>query len=126
MSWQVMNLPPPSFPGRDMLDRRGFLAHMAGGMGGIALASLFAEQGLLAAPPGADAPGSPTAPRRPHFAPKAKRVLHVFCTGAVSHLDTFDYKPELIKRHGQPMPGVGKLVTFQGENGNLAQSPWKF
>src|SRR6267378_8720123 len=74
---------------------------------------IFAEQGLLAA-------------RRPHFTPRATRVLHVFCTGAVSHLDTFDYKPELVKRHGQPMPGVDKLVTFQGENGNLSQSPWKF
>ena len=40
-----------------------------------------------------------------------------------SHLDTWDYKPELIKRHGQPMPGADKLVTFQGENGNLVQSP---
>ena len=43
----------------------------------------------------------------------------IFCSGAVSHLDTFDYKPELIKRHGQPMPGADKLVTFQGEQGNL-------
>ena len=53
-------------------------------------------------------------------------MLHIFCTGAVSHLDTWDYKPELIKRHGQPMPGVEKLITFQGENGNLARSPWTF
>jgi hypothetical protein len=68
----------------------------------------------------------PLSRRKPHFPPKAKRVLHVFCTGAVSHLDTWDYKPELIKRHGKPMPGVDKLVTFQGENGNLSQSPWKF
>ncbi|HZT78875.1 MAG TPA: DUF1501 domain-containing protein [Gemmataceae bacterium] len=115
-----------SLVGKSLLTRRNFLGHMAGGLGGVALASLLAEGGLLAAPPGANAPGSLTAPRKPHFAPKAKRVLHVFCTGAVSHLDTFDYKPELIKRHGQPMPGVEKLVTFQGENGNLAKSPWKF
>jgi hypothetical protein len=58
--------------------------------------------------------------------PKAKRVLHIFCTGAVSHLDTWDYKPELIKRNAQPLPGVDNLVTFQGENGNLSQSPWNF
>jgi hypothetical protein len=44
----------------------------------------------------------------------------------VSHLDTWDYKPELEKRHGMPLPGVEKLVTFQGENGNLARSPWTF
>ncbi len=52
--------------------------------------------------------------------------MHIFCTGAVSHLDTWDYKPALIKRDGQPMPGVEKLITFQGENGNLARSPWTF
>jgi hypothetical protein len=116
--------------GSGLLNRRGFLSHMAGGMGGVALASVLAEQGLL----GADTtPGqsitrseSPLAPRFPQFPAKAKRVLHVFCTGAVSHLDTWDYKPELMKRHGQPMPGIDKLVTFQGENGNLAQSPWNF
>src|SRR5262249_18229109 len=86
------------------------------GVGSIALASLLAEQGLFAA----------DAARKPHCTPRASRVLHVFCTGAVSHVDTFDYKPELIKRHGRPMPGVDKLVTFQGENGNLARPLWAF
>ncbi len=125
----------PCFPiGRHLLDRRGFLGHMASGVGGIALSAMLAEQGLLL---GADAgipdrsparplPVNPLEPRPPHFPGKARRVLHIFCTGAVSHLDTWDYKPELIKRHGQPMPGVDKLITFQGENGNLARSPWKF
>jgi hypothetical protein len=105
-----------------LLDRRSFLGRLGVGMGGIALTSLLAEHGLLAA----DGEGRPEARRKPHFAPRASRVLHIFCTGAVSHLDTWDYKPELIKRHGQPMPGVDKLVTFQGENGNLTQSPWQF
>jgi hypothetical protein len=41
-------------------------------------------------------------------------------------LDTFDYKPELIRRHGQPMPGSDKLITFQGEQGALTKSPWEF
>jgi hypothetical protein len=116
-----MNHSPSVIAGRHLLDRRRFLAQMAGGMGGVALCSLLANDGLLAA----EASGS-LAPRPPHFPAKAKRVVHVFCTGAVSHLDTFDYKPELIKRHGQPMPGVDKLITFQGENGNLAKSPWTF
>ena len=104
--------------GQHPLDRRRFLGDFATGLGGIALASLLAEQELLAV----DA----QAPRQPHFTPRAKRVLHVFCTGAVSHVDTFDYKPELEKRDGQPLPGVGKLVTFQGENGNLARPRWPF
>ena len=50
----------------------------------------------------------------------------IFCAGACSQLDTFDYKPALIERHGQPLPGSDKLITFQGEQGNLTQSPWKF
>ena len=53
-------------------------------------------------------------------------MLHIFCTGAVSHLDTWDYNRALWQRDGQPMPGIEKLVTFQGENGNLARSPWTF
>ncbi len=97
--------------------RRDWFAHAATGLGGIALASLLAEA--------ADA-DNPLSPKRPHFAPKAKRVLTIFCSGAVSHVDTFDYKPELVKRDGQPLPGNDKLVTFQGENGNLVQPVWKF
>ena len=98
---------------------------MATGVGGIALAALMAQEGLLAAgPDGLES--RPLAPRPPHFPARAKQVLHIFCTGAVSHLDTFDYKPELIKRHGQPMPGAKSLITFQGENGALNKSPWTF
>ena len=109
---------PRSLTGLHLLDRRSFLASLAGGMGGVALSSLLASD--------ARADPDPLAPKLPHFAPKAKRVLHIFCSGAVSHLDTWDYKPELIKRHGQPMPTAEKLITFQGENGNLAMSPWTF
>src|SRR3954449_10397201 len=102
---------PLSHAGRALLNRRDFFAHTASGLSGIALASLCAaDEGR----------------RGPHFEPKAKRVLHVFCSGACSHLDTWDYKPELEKRHGQPMPGLDKLVTFQGENGNLTKSPYAF
>jgi len=106
---------------------------MATGIGGIALGTILAEEGLLASDVQTSArgpmdarPEKGLAPRPPHFPAKARRVLHIFCTGAVSHIDTWDYKPELIKRDGQPMPGGQKLITFQGENGNLAQSPWKF
>jgi hypothetical protein len=121
---------PLSPAGHRLLERRGFLANAATGLGGIALASLLAEHGLLAderAPIRPRVrPEAPLAPRPPHFTPKARRVLMIFCSGAVSHLDTFDYKPELVKRDGQPMPGSEKLVTFQGEQGSLAGPRWPF
>ncbi|HTM53742.1 MAG TPA: DUF1501 domain-containing protein [Pirellulales bacterium] len=119
-----------SHAGRRLLDRRGFLTDAAGGITGVALASLLANDGLLAAvlppirPPIQEA--RPLAARAPHHAPRAKRVLMIYCSGACSHLDTWDYKPELIKRHETPMPGQEKLVTFQGKNGNLIKSPWEF
>lgn len=112
-----------------LLNRRNFLAHTATGLGGIALAHLLSRDRLLAADapirPQID-PTNPNAPRPAHFSTKAKRVLMIFCSGAVSQVDTFDYKPELIKRDGQPMPGAEGLVTFQGEQGNLTKSMWQF
>ncbi len=113
-----------------LADRRSFLRDASTGLGGIALLAMLAEQGLLAgdkAPLRPDiAPDSPLSARKPHFTPKAKRVLAVFCSGAVSHVDTFDYKPELVKRDGQPLPGGDKLVTFQGAQGNLVKPLWAF
>ncbi len=122
-----------------LLNRRGFLRDTATGLSGIALTAILAEQGLLKgqSPNGGSVsrkpplrpdidPARPFASRPTHFPPAAQRVLMIFCAGACSQLDTFDYKPELIKRHGEPMPGSDKLITFQGEQGNLTQSPWKF
>ena len=121
-----------------LFDRRHFLSHSVNGLGGVALASLLGREGLLAdevkresAPgkfpirPGID-PARPYAPRVSHHPAKAKQVLMIFCSGAISQVDTWDYKPELIKRHGQPMPGGDKLITFQGAQGNLMKSPWEF
>ena len=110
------------------MNRRDFLHSGAMGLGSVALASLLAEQGLLGASPIRPVidPSRPYAPRPPHFTPKARRVLMVFCTGALSHLDTFDYKPALVKHHDKPMPGMDKLITFQGENGNLVKPLWEF
>lgn len=113
-------------PNHPLLDRRNFL-QTAGGLGGIALAALLHEEGLLADPIRPSIrPEAPLAPRPPHFEARAKRVLMIFCSGAVSHVDTFDYKPELVRRHGQPMPGADRLITFQGEQGNLAAPLWRF
>ena len=96
------------------LTRRHFLGQMTTGLTGVALSRLFTSE-LMAAPPG-----------QPHFAPKAKQVLQIFCPGAASHLDLWDHKPMLEKFHGTPMPGADKEVTFQGKNGNLMKSPWPF
>jgi len=71
-------------------------------------------------------PTRPYAPRPAHFAPQATRVIEIFCSGALSHVDTFDYKPELVRRDGQPLPGNEKLVSFQGPNGNLTKPLWKY
>jgi hypothetical protein len=108
-----------------MLLRRDFLQHAATGLGGIALASLLHADETRPIRPGID-PSRPLAPRSPHFPPKAKRVVVLFCSGALSHVDTFDYKPELLKRHDTPMPGASGLVTFQGEQGNLVRPLWEF
>jgi hypothetical protein len=115
-----------SVTGLHLLDRRRFLGHLGNGMGSIALLHLLAEEARAAKPiHPVYRPEAPLAAREPHFPATAKRVLHIFCSGACSHLDTFDYKPELIKRDGKPMPGT-KPVTFQGANGNLARSPYVF
>jgi hypothetical protein len=66
-----------------------------------------------------------TPKHQPHFAPKAKQVLQIFCPGAASHVDLWDHKPMLEKYHGTPLPGAAE-VTFQGKNGNLMRSPWDF
>jgi hypothetical protein len=115
-------------PGQLLLDRRHFLHHLGSGLGGIALWSLLSEQGFAEAKPWRPEirPEAPLAPRPAHFAAKAKRVLHIFCSGACSHLDTWDYKPELIKQHGQKLPGNDNLVTFQGGQGAITKSPYEF
>ena len=121
-----------SHAGRRLLDRRSFLQFAGTGLAGVALASLLDGHGLCAAEKDRSPirpqirPQSPLAARPSHFAARAKRVLLIFCSGACSHLDSWDYKPELIKRDGQPMPGSEKLITFQGENGNLVKSPYEF
>ena len=94
------------------LTRRLFLEHAATGIAGIALTDLLSRDAM--------------AQRIQHHAPKAKQVLHIFCPGAASHIDLWDYKPALEKFHGTPLPGAEKEVTFQGKNGPLMKSPWPF
>ena len=116
-----------SAAGRSLLDRRQFLSGSATALGSIALTNLLGLDGLLAAAPAGPVidPTRPYAPRPPHFPAKAKSVIVIFCAGAVSQLETWDYKPELIKWDNQPLPG-GPAVTFQGPAGNLARPQYGF
>jgi uncharacterized protein (DUF1501 family) len=86
------------------ITRRHFFEQCGIGVGKVALATLLTDAfaGRLSAAP--EATANPLAPRPPHFAPKAKRVIHLFMAGAPSHLDLFDYKPELAKLEGKPLP----------------------
>ncbi|MFZ9092417.1 MAG: DUF1501 domain-containing protein, partial [Planctomycetaceae bacterium] len=77
------------------MTRRELLGRGSLGLGSVALAELL--QGGQAA--------ASERPLLPHFAPKAKRVIYLFQNGAPTHVDLFDYKPELQRLHGQPLPG---------------------
>jgi hypothetical protein len=106
---------------RSGIDRRRFLWSWGGGLGGIALAHLLGNSGLLA--------GASTGPRAEfngglHHKAKAKRVVQLFMSGAASQVDTFDYKPELIRRSGEKFDPGEKVELFQSDPGPMMKSPW--
>ncbi|HWN94297.1 MAG TPA: DUF1501 domain-containing protein [Methylomirabilota bacterium] len=103
------------------LSRRHFLWNTAGGLGGIALAWLLNRDQSRAAN-GAGV----SAARAPQFAPKAKRVVQIFCCGGVSHIDTFDYKPALERLHGKTLEGKGENLGFFGQPGKVMKSVYDF
>src|SRR5438552_2278291 len=91
-----------------LIARRHFFRDCGYGIGKAALASLLANDALASGQQGADAPRSPArdpfAPKAPHFAAKAKAVIHLFMAGAPSQLDLFDSPPELARLEGKPLP----------------------
>lgn len=108
----------PNGPDTIPTNRRDFLRNAGAGFGMIALSSLLAEQGLLAADSGPSA-ANPLAPRSPHFGAKAKRVIFLFMSGGPSHLETFDPKPDLQRLHGQKLPtSFGPVKTRRGVDKN--------
>lgn len=107
-----MRIPPAPLSRRDLLRRSGL------GLGALALNTLLGES-LSAADR-----VNPLAPQAPHFAPKARRVIHLFMNGGPSHVDTFDPKPALAKHAGQELPG-GSLAT-ERKTGAAFPSPYKF
>ena len=116
--------------GLNLLDRRSFLGHAGTGLSSVALAQLLNDDRLLAKDKSDKLkitidPARPYAPRKPHFPAKVKNVLVLFCAGAVSHIDSWDYKPVLEKYDGKSLPNAPK-VTFQGPSGNAAKAQYKF
>jgi hypothetical protein len=101
------------------MNRRELLGQTGGGLGGIALSYLLGADGLLAA-----SKGKPDLDGGLHHKARAKRVVQLFMSGAASQVDTFDYKPELIKRHGQKFDPGGKVELFQSIPGACMKSPW--
>ena len=107
------------------LSRRHFLWQSASGLGAVALAWLLDDE-ARAQEKHSVASASPYSAKPTHFPARAKRVIHIFAAGGVSHVDTFDYKPDLIKHHGQPLTAKTKYDPFFGQPGNLLKSPWAF
>jgi len=103
------------------MDRREFFSWMRDGLAGAAAASLMLRDGTLrAAVPGEASPSAP------HFAPKATRAIHICLCGALSHVDSFDYKPGLIESHGQSLNSSTKPDVFFGQVGRLRRPDWEF
>ncbi len=118
-------MPSQTFSSLDSrLPRRHFLNQCGIGLGGVALAELLGNTSAQAT----DDP----APRLAHFAPKAKRVIYLFMSGGPSQLDLFDYKPELLKHHGEQLPdsvrGGQRLTGMSGNQSSIPMvgSPFKF
>ncbi len=111
--------------GGHLLNRRRFLHDASTGLGGIALAAMLQQDRARADHPISIDPTAPYAVRPSHYPAKAKNVLVIFCAGAVSQLETWDYKPELIRQDGKPLAG-GPPVTFQGPAGELARPQYAF
>jgi hypothetical protein len=91
-----------------MMNRRNFLWTYGGGLGGIALAQLMADEKGL------------------HHPAKAKRIVQLFMSGAASQCDTFDYKPRLIQKNGEKFDPGGKVELFQSTPGAVMASPWEW
>lgn len=116
----------PANPVRGFADRRQFLQRFGMGLGGLAAAELLSQD--AAAAPAADH----GVMERPHIAPKARRIIYLFMSGAPSHLDLLDYKPLLNQRHGEQLPesvrGGQRLTAMSGHQASipLVGSPFKF
>ncbi len=97
--------------------RRVLMQRSACGFAALALRGLLADT--------TDDAAGPLAPRQPHFPANARRVIFLFMHGGISHVDSFDPKPALVEKNGQPLPFAKPEFEF-APTGNLLASPWKF
>jgi hypothetical protein len=113
--------------GSRFLSRRELLWTVGGGLGGIALADMLAGQGLLADASGRIEPRGTDLNGGLHHRARARRVIQIFLNGGVSQVDTFDYKPLLEQRHGQPFnPGGQRVEAVTSTPGAILKSPFRF
>src|ERR1700704_2066891 len=107
--------------------RREFLKRVGNGFGLLALAGLLEQEGLLTSILSGAEAFNALAPKPPHFPAKAKSVIWLFMNGGPSHVDTWDYKPEMEKRDRQELKGFDKNTGFFTDQvGPLMKSPFKF
>lgn len=110
--------------------RREFLWQAGGAFTSVALAGMLSAEGFLArqavAADGVTPFRSPTAPRKPHFTPRAKAVIFLFMYGGPSQVDTFDYKPRLQAYDGKTIEVQTKGRGGSRNEGRIVGSPWKF
>lgn len=114
---------PPSLP-----SRRHFFCSSALNLGGVALAWLLNQEGVLGAggPPDLKPKSYDLLPKSPWREPRATAMIQLFMQGGPSHIDLLERKPELEKYEGQPYPGELKLDSPQQLLNKLMPSPWKF
>ena len=118
--------PSPWNPHRPALSRRDFLTRTGLGLGALSLQTLGEPAATSGTLDGLTSMASlsPLAPKPPHFAPKARRIVHFFLNGGPSQVDTFDPKPALAKYAGQPLPG--EYLRTERKTGAALPSPFKF
>jgi hypothetical protein len=104
------------------LSRREVLCRIGGGFGAVALTTVFADAGFLTAAPAAS---NPLAPKAPHFAPRARRLIFLFMNGGPSHVDTFDPKAALARHAGQQLPERFRVGMARRSDGRLMPSPFR-
>src|SRR6266849_2005959 len=104
------------------MQRRDFLSWTASGLGAAAALALMRKDGIVRAEP---IPGEANDPP-PHHSPKARRAIHICLCGALSQVDSFDYKPELDRLHGRSLQSSERPDVFFGQVGLLRKSDWRF